>query len=109
VWLASAEDGVWVASDGVAFVANSGGPPQVAGDVYNFRPFLVADKRVWFISGPHDPGLPKGGVCGNAMPHNDMWIAATAISRRFPLVSCDQDFDRIAGPFPLEHIYLPTN
>jgi hypothetical protein len=65
LWLASAEDGVWVASDdGVAFVANSGGPPQVAGDVYNFRPFLVADKRVWFISGPHDPGLPEGGVCG---------------------------------------------
>jgi hypothetical protein len=64
LWLASAENGVWVASDGVAFVANSGGPPQVAGDVYNFRPFLVADKRVWFISGPHDPGLPKGGVCG---------------------------------------------
>jgi hypothetical protein len=25
---------------------------------------LVADKRVWFISGPHDTGLPKGGVCG---------------------------------------------
>jgi predicted nucleic acid-binding protein len=43
------------------------------------------------------------------MPHNDMWIAATAISRRFPLVSCDQDFGRIAGPFPLEHIYLPAN
>jgi hypothetical protein len=65
LWLASAEDGVWVASDdGVAFVANSDGPPQAAGDVYNFRPFLVADKRVWFISGPHDPGLPKGGVCG---------------------------------------------
>jgi hypothetical protein len=63
-WLAATEDGVWVASDGVAFVANSGGPPRVAGDVYNFRPFLVADKRVWFISGPHDPGLPMGGVCG---------------------------------------------
>jgi hypothetical protein len=64
LWLAAAEDGVWVASDGVAFVANSSGSPQVAGDVYNFRPFLVADQRVWFISGPHDPGLPKGGVCG---------------------------------------------
>lgn len=64
LWLAAADDGVWVASDGVAFVANSGGPLQVAGDVYNFRPFLVADRRVWFISGPHDSGLPKGGVCG---------------------------------------------
>ena len=46
---------------------------------------------------------------GKPTAHNDMWIAATAISRRFPLVSCDQDFDRIAGPFPLEHIYLPAN
>ena len=46
---------------------------------------------------------------GNAIPHNDMWIAATAISRRFALVSCDQDFDRIAGPFPLDHIYLRPN
>lgn len=46
---------------------------------------------------------------GNAIPHHDMWIAATAISRGFALVSCDQDFDRIAGPFPLEHIYLPAN
>jgi hypothetical protein len=64
LWLASANDGVWVASDGVAFVENAGGPPQDAGSVYNFRPFLVADKRVWFIPGPRDPGLPKGGVCG---------------------------------------------
>jgi hypothetical protein len=63
-WLASANEGVWVASDGVAFVANAGGPPQAAGNVYNFRPFSVADQRVWFISGPHDSGLPKGGVCG---------------------------------------------
>jgi hypothetical protein len=34
------------------------------GDVYNFRPFAVAEGRVWFISGPHDRGLPDGGVCG---------------------------------------------
>lgn len=64
LWLASTDDGVWAASDGVAFVANAGGPPQVAGGVYNFRPFVVAHERVWFISGPHDPGLPEGGVCG---------------------------------------------
>ena len=46
---------------------------------------------------------------GRPIPTNDMWIAATAISRRFALVSCDQDFDRIAGPFPLDHIYLRPN
>lgn len=45
---------------------------------------------------------------GNPTPHNDLWIAATALSRRIPLVSCDRDFDRIAGEgFTLEHIYLP--
>jgi len=44
---------------------------------------------------------------GHATPHNDLWIAATAISRRVPLASCDGDFDRIADDFPLEHIYLP--
>jgi predicted nucleic acid-binding protein len=45
---------------------------------------------------------------GNPTPHNDLWIAATALSRRIPLVSCDRDFERIAGGgFTLEHIYLP--
>ena len=38
---------------------------------------------------------------------NDLWIAATAISRGLPLVSCDGDFMRIAVDHPLEHIYLP--
>jgi predicted nucleic acid-binding protein len=44
---------------------------------------------------------------GNTTPHNDLWIGATAISRGFPLVSCDSDFNRIAADNPLEHIYLP--
>jgi predicted nucleic acid-binding protein len=43
---------------------------------------------------------------GNTTPHNDLWIAATAISRGFPLVSCDTDFNRIAADNPLDHIYL---
>jgi predicted nucleic acid-binding protein len=44
---------------------------------------------------------------GNTTPHNDLWIAATAISRSFPLASCDDDFNRIALDHPLDHIYLP--
>ena len=40
--------------------AVSGAPAAI----YNFRPFAIAEGRVWFISGPHDEGLPKGGVCG---------------------------------------------
>ena len=44
---------------------------------------------------------------GHKTPHNDMWIAATAITRRFPLVSCDEHFEKLAESHELEHIYLP--
>jgi len=44
---------------------------------------------------------------GNKTPHNDMWIAATAISRGLPLASCDEHFERIAASHDLQHIYLP--
>lgn len=44
---------------------------------------------------------------GNTTPHNDLWIAATAVSRGLPLVSCDGHFKRIARDHPLQHIYLP--
>ena len=46
---------------------------------------------------------------GHKTPHNDMWIAATAIARGFPLVSADEHFERIAESHRLEHIYLPRN
>jgi len=46
---------------------------------------------------------------GHKMPHNDMWIAATAIARGFPLVSCDAHFERIAEAHGLEHIHLPRH
>ncbi|MEA2222594.1 MAG: hypothetical protein QOH83_970 [Solirubrobacteraceae bacterium] len=36
----------------------------------------------------------RGGV---TVPDNDIWIAATAISRGCPLVSCDGHFDAIPG------------
>ena len=37
---------------------------------------------------------------------NDLWIAATALSRGCPVVSCDVDFCRIQG---VELIYLPSD
>ena len=46
---------------------------------------------------------------GRPTPHNDMWIAATAIARSLPLVSCDTHFVRIAEDHDLEHIYLPRH
>jgi predicted nucleic acid-binding protein len=46
---------------------------------------------------------------GHVTPHNDMWIAATAIARGFPLVSCDEHFERMAESHDLEHIYLPRH
>ena len=39
---------------------------------------------------------------GVKVPHNDIWIAASANTRRWPLVSCDRDFDAL----PVEHIRL---
>lgn len=44
---------------------------------------------------------------GHCTSHNDLWIAATAITRGFPLVSCDKHFEAIAQDHPLDHIYLP--
>lgn len=63
IWIAADDEGVWVSN--ASFVdASTNSVSGEPGDVYNFRPFAVAEGRVWFISGPHDRGLPKGGVCG---------------------------------------------
>lgn len=40
---------------------------------------------------------------GQVLSHNDIWIAATALSRDLPLVSLDADFEQVPG---LSHIYL---
>ena len=40
---------------------------------------------------------------GVSVPDNDIWIAATAITREWPLVSCDGHFDSIPD---VEHIKL---
>lgn len=44
---------------------------------------------------------------GHSTKHNDLWIAATAIARSVPLVSCDKHHAAIAADHPLELIYLP--
>jgi tRNA(fMet)-specific endonuclease VapC len=41
---------------------------------------------------------------GKPIDFHDCWIAATAVSRQIPLVSCDQDHLDVPG---LETIYLP--
>lgn len=41
------------------------------------------------------------------MSDNDMWIAATAKARNWPLVACDLDFCRLKAELDL--IYLPRN
>lgn len=42
-------------------------------------------------------------AAGVVVPDNDLWIAATANARGWPLVSCDKHFDTIPG---VDHIYL---
>ena len=42
---------------------------------------------------------------GVTVQDNDIWIAATAYTRGWPLVSCDGHFDLIAG---CDHIRLPV-
>src|SRR5262249_24420803 len=42
---------------------------------------------------------------GVTVPDNDIWIAATAYTRGWPLVSCDGHFDLIEG---CDHIRLPV-
>ena len=50
--------------------------------------------------------LHAWSLAGHKLPHNDLWIAATALTRTFPLVSCDRHFNTIADYHPLDHIHL---
>ena len=45
---------------------------------------------------------------GHTTKHNDLWIAATALARAMPLVSCDKRHRAIADAHPLDVIYLPA-
>lgn len=45
----------------------------------------------------------KGWICGD----NDLWIAATASTRGYPLVTCDQDQERLRVDPALTVIYFP--
>jgi predicted nucleic acid-binding protein len=44
---------------------------------------------------------------GWVMSHNDLWIAATASTRGYPLVTCDQDQLRLDDDPAIEVIYFP--
>jgi predicted nucleic acid-binding protein len=45
---------------------------------------------------------------GRGIKHNDLWIAASAMSRDVPLVSCDKHHRVIADDHPLDLIFLPA-
>lgn len=109
IWIAASQDGAWVSAwrpnalDSAAafFVPASGAPPREAGDVYNFRPFVVAEGRAWFISGPHDKGLPNGGgVCGlNASTHEVDTCAAPRSIADLEAAHDPVDFDPVTSTF----------
>jgi predicted nucleic acid-binding protein len=43
---------------------------------------------------------------GIAIGDNDLWIAATAHTRGYPLVTCDRDHQRIADDLGVEVVFL---
>ena len=73
IWIAADDSGLWLPArdpgdphdPGAYFVdASTNAVSGEHGDVDHFRPFAIADGRLWFIAGPGDDGLPDGGVCG---------------------------------------------
>lgn len=68
IWLAGNDQGVWLSSGlselpGTSvFVSAADNSVSPFGNIYNFRPFAVANGHVWFIAGPHDG--PIQGTCG---------------------------------------------
>jgi hypothetical protein len=68
IWMAGSDQGVWVSSGlseqrGNSVLVSAADNSIVPfGDIYNFRPFAVAEGHVWFIAGPHDG--PIQGACG---------------------------------------------
>jgi len=68
-----------------------------------------------FLLVPFDEGivdhyaqLHAWNLKGHNIKHNDLWIAASALARGVPLVSCDQHHATIALDHPLNLIYLPA-
>lgn len=49
------------------------------------------------------------GRRGLTISDNDLWIAATASTREYPLVTCDKDQFRLDGDLPIEVLYLPPS
>ena len=43
---------------------------------------------------------------GVTIGDNDLWIAATSMVRRYPLVTCDRDHQRIAPELSAEVVFL---
>jgi hypothetical protein len=67
IWIATDEANVWLSAwhadldTTSTIVSAQDGVARSFGSVYNFRPFTVAEGRVWFVAGPGDG--PLQGVC----------------------------------------------
>ncbi len=48
----------------------------------------------------------RSGQQGLAISDNDLWIAATASTRKYPLVTCDKDQLRLADDLAIDVIYM---
>ena len=68
----------------------------------------------WFVRLPVDASAQdewarlraSARATGVAIGDNDLWIAATASTRRCALATCDKDHVRIAEALPVEVVYL---
>jgi hypothetical protein len=71
-WLAASTSGVYLSAwrggsangqngPATSAFASLDGQVQPFGEIYNFRPMVVADNHVWFVAGPHDGDI--SGLC----------------------------------------------
>ena len=80
--LAGNDHGVWLSSwwtnqrGTSTFVSATDDSVTPFGDINNFRPFAVADGRVWFIAGPGDG--PIRGICGLNVDTREADVCADA-------------------------------
>jgi predicted nucleic acid-binding protein len=72
------------------------------------------DRLEWFVRFPVDGRAQDewarlraaARATGVAIGDNDLWIAATASTRRCALATCDKDHLRIAEKLPVEVVYM---
>jgi predicted nucleic acid-binding protein len=75
---------------------------EVEQELQHFVQFPIEDREAdaWAELGASAKGR------GISLGDNDLWIAATSTARRYPLVTCDRDHQRIAPELPVEVVFL---